>query len=65
MEFSARNQLKSQIVKGATTSHLTLDVNGTIMTSATTNEAADELELGVAKEAYAVIEASSVMIGVD
>ncbi|GAN90901.1 hypothetical protein Gbfr_021_228 [Gluconobacter frateurii M-2] len=34
-------------------------------TSAITNEAADELELAVGKEAYAVIKASSVMIGVD
>ncbi len=32
MKLSARNQLKgwvTQIVKGATTSHITIDVNGT------------------------------------
>lgn len=68
MKLSARNQLKgqiTQIVKGATTSHITIDVNGTIITSAITNEAVEELSLTVGKEAYAVIKASSVMIGVD
>lgn len=68
MKLSARNQLKgqiTQIVKGATTSHITLDVNGTIITSAITNEAVDELDLSVGKDAYAVIKASSVMVGVD
>ena len=68
MKLSARNQLKgwvTQIVKGATTSHITIDVNGTIITSAITNEAVEELSLTVGKEAYAVIKASSVMVGVD
>ncbi|GAD09910.1 molybdopterin-binding protein [Gluconobacter japonicus] len=68
MKLSARNQLKGRItsiVKGATTSHITIDVNGTIITSAITNEAVDELGLAVGKDAYAVIKASSVMVGVD
>lgn len=68
MKLSARNQLKgqiTQIVKGATTSHITIDVKGTIITSAITNEAVEELSLTVGKEAYAVIKASSVMVGVD
>lgn len=68
MKLSARNQLKgriTQIVKGATTSHITLDVNSTIITSAITNEAVDELDLSVGKDAYAVIKASSVMVGVE
>ncbi|WP_215750613.1 MULTISPECIES: molybdopterin-binding protein [unclassified Gluconobacter] len=68
MKLSARNQLKgqiTQIVKGATTSHITIDVNGTIIISAITNEAVEELSLTVGKEAYAVIKASSVMVGVD
>ncbi|MBM3096958.1 molybdopterin-binding protein [Gluconobacter cerinus] len=68
MKLSARNQLKgqiTQIIKGATTSHITIDVNGTIITSAITNEAVEELSLTVGKEAYAVIKASSVMVGVD
>ncbi|MBS1034849.1 TOBE domain-containing protein [Gluconobacter cerinus] len=33
--------------------------------SARTNEAVEELSLTVGKEAYAVIKASSVMVGVD
>ena len=68
MKLSARNQLKgqiTQIAKGATKSHITINVNGTIITSAITNEAVEELSLTVGKEAYAVIKASSVMVGVD
>ncbi|MBF0871109.1 TOBE domain-containing protein [Gluconobacter japonicus] len=68
MKLSARNQLKGRItsiVKGATTSHITIDVNGTIIKSAITNEAVDELGLAVGKDTYAVIKASSVMVGVD
>ena len=49
MELSARNQINGQIVdvkKGATTSHLRLDIgNGTIITSSITNEAVEELGL--------------------
>jgi len=68
MKLSARNQLKGRItniLKGATTSHITIDVNGTVITSAITNEAVADLGLEVGKEAYAVIKASSVMVGVD
>ena len=42
-----------------------IDVNGTIVTAAITNEAVDELGLKVGLEAYAVVKASDVMIGVD
>ena len=69
MKISARNRLKGKIVelkKGATTAHVKIDVGGgQIVTSAITNEAVDELGLSVGKEAYAVIKASDVMIGVD
>ena len=68
MKLSARNQLKGtihSITKGATTSHVTIDVNGTVITSAITNEAVAELGLEVGKTAYAVIKASSVMVDVD
>ncbi|AQS88647.1 molybdenum-pterin-binding protein [Neoasaia chiangmaiensis NBRC 101099] len=68
MKLSARNQLKGrivEIVKGATTSHIRIDVNGTVITSAITNEAVAELDLAVGKTAYAVIKASSVMVGID
>lgn len=68
MKLSARNQLKGrivEIVKGATTSHVRIDVNGAVITSAITNESVADLQLEVGKTAYAVIKASSVMVGVD
>jgi molybdopterin-binding protein len=68
MKISARNILKGTIIditKGATTSHVRLDVNGAIVTSSITNEAVDALGLVKGKPAYAVIKASDVMIGTD
>jgi molybdopterin-binding protein len=68
MKFSARNQLKGTIVevkKGATTSHVRIDVGGQVITAAITNESVDELKLDKGKDAYAIIKASSVMVGVD
>ena len=68
MKISARNRLKGKIVgveKGATTAHVRLDVNGTIVTASITNEAVDELALAVGKEAFAIVKASDVMIGID
>ncbi len=67
MKISARNILKGKvvsIVKGATTAHVRLDVNGAIITASITNEAVDELGLSVGKEAAAVIKASDVMVAV-
>lgn len=67
MKLSARNQLKGKIVdvtKGATTSHVRIDVGqGTIITSAITNEAVADLDLKKGDDAWAVIKASDVMIG--
>jgi molybdopterin-binding protein len=68
MKISARNILKGRIVeitKGATTSHVRLDVNGAIVTAAITNESVEELGLTKGKDAYAVIKSSDVMIGID
>lgn len=68
MKLSARNQLKGKIVevkKGATTTHVRLEVGGNVITSSITNEAAEELGLAAGKTAYAVIKASDVMIAVD
>jgi molybdopterin-binding protein len=45
MKLSARNQLKGKIVevkKGATTTHVRIDVGGQIITASITNESADE-----------------------
>jgi molybdopterin-binding protein len=67
MKISARNQLKGnivEIVKGATTAHVRIDINGTVVTAAITNESVDELKLKVGKEAYAVVKASDVMVAV-
>ena len=68
MKISARNRLKGKIfevIKGATTAHVRIDVGGSIVTAAITNESVDELGLKVGGEAYAVIKASDVMVGID
>ncbi|KQQ85874.1 molybdopterin-binding protein [Aureimonas sp. Leaf324] len=68
MRISARNSLKGCIVsieKGATTAHVRIDVGGAIVTSAITNAAVEEMGLEEGREAYAVVKASDVMIGVD
>lgn len=68
MKISARNQLKGKVVevtKGQTTAHVRLDVNGTIVTAAITNEAVADLGLKPGQDAYAVVKASDVMVAVD
>jgi molybdopterin-binding protein len=68
MKISARNTLKGKIVevtKGATTAHVKIDVGGTVVTASITNAAVDELKLATGKQAYAVIKASDVMVGID
>lgn len=67
MRISARNQIKGTVVevkKGATTSHVRVDIGGNIVTSSVTNEAVDELSIKVGNTVTAVIKASDVMIGV-
>jgi len=67
MKISARNVLNgkvTEIKKGVTTSHVSIDVNGAIITASITNEAVDELKLKVGEAASAVIKASDVMIAV-
>jgi molybdopterin-binding protein len=67
MKLSARNQLKGTIVdvvKGATTSHVRVDIGGgVIVTSSITNEAVADLALQKGDAAWAIIKASDVMIG--
>ena len=69
MKISARNQLKGKVVKvqkGAVNSVVVLDIGGgNRVTSTITNAAVDELELQEGTDAYALIKASNVMIGVD
>lgn len=69
MKLSARNQLKGKITKieeGAVNGIVTIDIGGgNKITSTISMNAIKELELAVGKEAYAVIKATSVMVGID
>lgn len=68
MKLSARNILRGKIVdviKGQTTAHVRIDVNGTIVTASITNEAVDQLDLKKGMSAAAVVKASDVMVAVD
>lgn len=68
MKISARNQLKGtvvDVVRGATTSHVRIDVSGSIVMASITNEAVDDLKLTKGQACYAVIKASDVMVAVD
>lgn len=69
MKLSARNQLKGKIVtikEGAVNAIVVLDIGGGNQISATISmDAVKELNLTVGSEAYAVIKATSVMVGVD
>ncbi|MFY9697268.1 MAG: molybdopterin-binding protein [Rhodoplanes sp.] len=68
MKISARNQLKGTIVdvvKGATTSHVRIDIGGTIMTASITNEAVDDLKLAKGQPAIAVVKATDVLVAVE
>ena len=69
MKLSARNILKGKVVKivrGAVNAEVTLELPGKIqVVSIITNGSVESLGLKEGLEAYAVIKASSVMIGVD
>jgi molybdopterin-binding protein len=68
MKISARNQFKGKIVKieeGAVNAVVAVDIGGRQVVSTITMESAKSLGLAVGKEVYAIIKASSVMIGVD
>ena len=69
MKISARNILKGKIVKvihGAVNSEVTIELPGdTRLVSIITNSSVDNLALTEGIEAYAIIKASSVMIGID
>lgn len=69
MRLSARNQLPGTVIsvqKGAGNGLVTIEIApGVVVTSDITNNAIDELELREGSRAYAVVKASSVMVGVD
>ena len=70
MKLSARNQIAgtvTHVTKGATTSHVGIDIgNGvTVTASIFTTEAGEELGLKEGGKAYAVVKASDVMVAVE
>lgn len=69
MKLSTRNQIKGTVVRiqpGAVNAIVVLDIGGGNRISADiTLEAVKELGLKVGSEAYAVVKATSVMIGID
>jgi molybdate transport system regulatory protein len=69
MKISARNTLRGivrSIEPGAVNSEISLEIAPAVtITSIITNHAVKELGLKVGQAAYAVIKASSVMVGVD
>jgi molybdopterin-binding protein len=69
MKLSARNVLKGkviQVIKGAVNSEVTIELpGGEKLVSIITNASVDSLELKEGKQAYAIIKASNIMVGVD
>lgn len=69
MKLSARNQLKGKVVsikKGAVNSVVSIDIGGgNIMVATISCAAVEELGLEVGSDAYAIVKATNVMIGVD
>jgi molybdopterin-binding protein len=69
MRLSARNIIRGivrEVVKGATTSHVKIEIaGGAVITASITNEAVEELKLQPGDSAYAVVKASDVMVGKD
>ena len=66
---SARNQLKGKVVSinnGAVNSIVSIDIGGgNIITATISCAAVEELNLKVGSDAYAVIKATNVMVGID
>jgi len=67
MKLSARNQISgtvTSIAEGAVNSIVTIDAKGIKIKGTISVEAVKELGLTVGKEAYAIVKATEVMIGV-
>lgn len=69
MKISARNQFKGKILsitEGAVNAIVTIDIGGgNVMSSTISMSAVKDLELTVGKDAYAIVKATSVMVGID
>lgn len=65
MKISARNAIPGKVEEvkmGVTTAHVRIDVGGTVVTAAITNEAVEDLGLAAGDEVRAIIKASDVMV---
>ena len=69
MKISARNMLRGKVVKvspGAVNDEIVIELSpGVQVTSIITHASVERLGLAPGKEAYAIIKASDVMVGVD
>ena len=69
MKLSARNQLKGTVIniqEGAVNGIVQIDIgDGKVISATISMNAIKELDLSVGKPAYAVIKATSVMVGID
>ncbi len=69
MKLSARNQFKGTVIgirEGAVNDIVKINIGGgNVMSATISHEAVKELGLEVGKEAYAVVKATSVMVGID
>lgn len=69
MQLSARNVLKGKIVevaRGSTMTRVSIDIGGgNIINASVITVSVDDLKLAVGKEAYAVVDATNVMVGID
>jgi len=69
MKISARNQLKGKIIRiseGSVNTEVVIELApGVEITSIITKSSADSMKLEVGSEAFAVVKASNVIVGVD
>jgi molybdopterin-binding protein len=68
VKISARNKLKGtviDVVKGATTALVHIDIGGPIVTASITNEAVEDLGIAKGMKVVAVIKAPDVMVAVE
>lgn len=69
MKVSARNQLKGRVINietGAVNSIVSIDIGGgNIVVSTISKSSVEELNIAVGSIVYAIVKATSVMVGVD
>ncbi|PPD45864.1 MAG: transporter [Methylocystis sp.] len=68
MKISARNAFDgvvTEVKKGTTTAHVTIDVKGLIVTASITNESVEDLGLVPGAKVKAIVKSSDVIVAVD